>query len=385
MTGTGPFALMVVLLAVVGLVAVLSNRLAHRVRFPAAALFLVGGAIAATVIPALHGPSQHAVEQVVAVALACILFDGGMNIGWARFRSAVAPIATTGVLGTFLTVLAAALLVHFAFGFAWYVSLLVATAVAPTDPAVVFSVLGQREVSGRAGIILKGEAGANDPVGIALMVSLIAAAGLSAGAFAHAGGEFVVQMAVGVAAGVAGGRVMLWFTRRVPLPSEGLYPLRTLACVLLLFGLVAGRPGLVAKNPSGSQSPAPKRPCARAMPALLSQCSRGNGEHRALGVCHAVTAHPAGEGPCQRATTASAHHQQVTRAAGEAYQDPASRAAFHVRLHQRIIRDFSPHRDERIPQTLAGHVPPDPAQLARRTIPGGGAITLRRQPRDNGQ
>src|SRR5437762_14278437 len=65
---------------------------------------------------------------------------------------------------TLLTVIAAALLVHVAFGLAWYVALLVATAVAPTDPAVVFSVLGQREASGRAGIILKGESGANDPV-----------------------------------------------------------------------------------------------------------------------------------------------------------------------------------------------------------------------------
>ena len=237
MTGTTSFALLVVLVAAVGLAAVLSNRLAYRVKLPTPALFLVGAAAAATVIPALHGPSQQAVAQVVSVALVCILFDGGMNIGWARFRSALAPITTTGVLGTFLTVIAAALLAHLAFGLAWYVSLLVATAVAPTDPAVVFSVLGQREVSGRAGIILKGEAGANDPVGIALMVSLITAAGVSAGASADVGGEFVLQMAVGVAVGVAGGRALLWFTRRVPLPSEGLYPLRTLACVLLLFGL----------------------------------------------------------------------------------------------------------------------------------------------------
>ena len=34
---------------------------------------------------------------------------------------------------------------------------------------------------------------------------------------------------------LAGGRALLWFTRRVPLPSEALYPLRTLACALLLF------------------------------------------------------------------------------------------------------------------------------------------------------
>jgi cell volume regulation protein A len=236
-TDTEPFALLIVLTAAVGLVAVLSNRLTDRVKLPSPALVLVGAAVAVNVIPALHAPPRQAVERVVTVALACILFDGGMHIGWVRFRSAAGPIAVVGVLGTFLTVAAGALFVHFAFGFAWYSSVLVATAVAPTDPAVVFSVLGQREVSGRSGTILEGESGANDPVGIALMATLVAAGGLNGGAFARVAGEFVLQMAVGLAVGLAGGHVLLWFTRRVPLPSEGLYPLRTLACALLLFGI----------------------------------------------------------------------------------------------------------------------------------------------------
>ena len=237
MTDAEPFALVVLLGAAVGLVAVLSSRLTERVRLPSPALVLAGAAVAVKVVPGLHVPPRQAVERVVTVALVCILFDGGLHIGWSRFRSAAGPIAVVGVLGTFLTVAAGAVLVHWAFGLAWYVSLLVATAVAPTDPAVVFSVLGQREVSGRSGTILEGESGANDPVGIALMASLITAGGLSAGAFAQVGGEFLVQMGVGAAAGVAGGRAVLWFMRRVPLPGEGLYPLRTLACVLLLFGI----------------------------------------------------------------------------------------------------------------------------------------------------
>jgi cell volume regulation protein A len=236
---TEPFALIVLLTAAAGLVAVLSNRLTERVKIPSPALVLAGAAIAVQVIPALHAPPQLAVERVVTVALVCILFDGGMHIGWTRFRSAAAPIAVVGVLGTFLTVAAAAVLVHLAFGLAWYLALLVATAVAPTDPAVVFSVLGQREVSGRSGTILEGESGANDPVGIALMASLITAGSLSVGAFAKVSGEFLLQMGIGAAVGVLGGRALLWFTRRVPLPGEGLYPLRTLASALLLFGIAA--------------------------------------------------------------------------------------------------------------------------------------------------
>ncbi len=236
MTDAESFAVIVLLAGAVGLVAVLSNRLTEWLRIPSPALVLVGAAVAVKVIPALHAPPRQAVEEVVTVALVCILFDGGMHIGWSRFRSAAAPIAVVGVLGTFLTVAAGALLAHLAFGLAWYAAVLVATAVAPTDPAVVFSVLGRREISGRSGIILEGESGANDPVGIALMASLIAAGGLSAGAFAKVGGEFLLQMGVGAAVGVAGGAALLWFTRRVPLPSEGLYPLRTLACALMLFG-----------------------------------------------------------------------------------------------------------------------------------------------------
>ena len=237
MTDTEPYALLVLLTSTVALVAVMSNRLTERVKVPSPAIVLAGAAIAVNVIPALHAPPRQAVERVVTVALVCILFDGGMHIGWDRFRSAAGPIAIVGVVGTFLTVAATAVFVHIAFGLAWYLALLVATAVAPTDPAVVFSVLGQQEISGRSGTILEGESGANDPVGIALMASLISAGGLSASAFAQVGAEFLIQMTVGAAIGVVGGWALLWFTRRVPLPGEGLYPLRTLACALLVFAV----------------------------------------------------------------------------------------------------------------------------------------------------
>ena len=237
MTDIEPFALLVLLVAAVGLAAVLSNRLTQLIRIPSPALVLVGAAVAVKIVPSLHSPPQHAVGRVVTVALACILFDGGMRIGWSRFRSAARPIAATGVLGTFLTVAATAAGLHYAIGLAWYVALLVATAIAPTDPAMVFSVLGQREVAGRSGTILEGESGANDPVGIALMTALVAAGSLSLGTVAGVAAGFAVQIVAGAVIGLAGGLGLLWFVRRVPLPGEGLYPLRTLASALLIYGL----------------------------------------------------------------------------------------------------------------------------------------------------
>ena len=152
-----------------------------------------------------------------------------------------------------------------------------------------------------------------------------------------------------------------------------------LARSLLLVGWAV----LVPEDPSRGQRPVPEHPCESAMSDFLSEYSRGNGEHRALGVSHAVAAHPTGDRPRQRATTACTHYQQVTRAAGSAYENPACRASLYARLHHRIVRDLSPHCDERIPETLAGHVLPDLAQIARRLQPRS-AITLRRRPRNNG-
>ena len=138
---------------------------------------------------------------------------------------------------------------HFLFSLSWRLALLLGTALAPTDPAVVFSVLGRREIGGRSGVLLQGESGANDPVGIALLVALLTSAGTGLGAAGHVAGEFVLQMAVGV----AGGRGLLLFMRRVPLPSEGLYPLRVLAGALAIYGLatVAHGSGFLAVFTAG--------------------------------------------------------------------------------------------------------------------------------------
>jgi len=231
------FALVVLAVAAAVTAAVLSNQISERIRIPAPAIFLLAAALASDVVPALGQVSVTTVQRVVTVALAIILFDGGMHIGWQRFRAAAGPVVWVGVAGTFVTTAALAAVAHALFGLDWWTALLLGTALAPTDPAVVFSVLGRREVAGRSGTILEGESGANDPVGIALMASLLSA-GPTAGLEAAGGiaGEFLLQLAVGAVVGVAGGTLLVAFMRRVPLPSEGLYPLRVLASALVIYG-----------------------------------------------------------------------------------------------------------------------------------------------------
>ena len=275
MTGTERFGLVVLVIGLVGTVGVLSNRLSTRLRVPAPAFFLVCASIAAELWPGVVLPVRT-VEQVVSVALAIILFDGGMHVGWRRFRTAATAIVWIGVAGTLVTAAGAALAAHLVAGLDWRLSLLLGTAVAATDPAVVFSVFGRREIAGRTGVLLEGESGANDPVGIALLGALLAAHGGLGTAAWHVVTEFVLQMAVGTAIGAAGGIALLAFMRRVPLPSEGLYSPRVLAGVLCIFGLatVAHGSGFLAVFVAGiliGDEPAPyKREIQRFHSSLSS-------------------------------------------------------------------------------------------------------------------
>jgi cell volume regulation protein A len=275
-TGTYQFGLVVLVIGLVGIAAVLSNRLSARLRVPAPAFFLICASVAAQLWPHATLLPIATVERVVTVALAIILFDGGMHIGWRRFRTAAAAIVWVGVAGTLVTAAGAATAAHFVAGMDWRLALLLGTAVAATDPAVVFSVFGRREVAGRTGVLLEGESGANDPVGIALLAALLAAHG-SAGSVAwHVVAEFTLQMAVGTAVGVLGGIVLLAFMRRVPLPSEGLYAPRVLVGVLCIFGLavVARGSGFLAVFVAGiliGDEPAPyKREIERFHTSLAS-------------------------------------------------------------------------------------------------------------------
>ena len=239
------FGLVIGAIGVAATLAVLSNRLGARLRIPAPAFFLIGAAVASDLVPPLGRLSIETVQRVVTVALIVLLFDGGMHIGWRRFRSAAGAVLWIGTAGTFVTAGALAVLAHLLFGFGWEAALLIGTALAPTDPAVVFSVLGKREVSGRSGVLLEGESGANDPVGIALMAGLmgVRAGGSVPAEAAAVAVEFALQMAVGAAVGVVGGVGLLAFMRRVPLPAEGLYPLRTLAGAAVIYGAATAAHG----------------------------------------------------------------------------------------------------------------------------------------------
>ena len=234
------YGLVILIVSGIVAVAVLSNKVSEQVPIPAPAIFLLAAAVTVHLWPSIgRQVSVLDVERVAVVALILILFDGGARVGWTRFRAAWVPISLLGVFGTFTTAGLIALAGHYLFDFSWTGAGILGAALAPTDPAVMFSVLGKREVGGRTGTILEGESGVNDPVGIALMLGMIEFAKHADATFWVVVREFVLEMSIGLVIGVAGAWVVLQSLRRIHLANPALYPLRSLAAAGVIYGAAA--------------------------------------------------------------------------------------------------------------------------------------------------
>ena len=230
-----------ILVVSIGLSLAVGGRvLAGRLGVPSAALLLVAAALASDLSDRLAGVlTVNEVQHLTTVALIVILFDGGMSMGLHRFRAAAAPIVALGLVGTFATAGLAALAAHVLLGLSWTVAGLIGAAIAPTDPAVTFSVLAGRAVHGDSATILEGESGFNDPAGIALMVGLVELATHPGSSFATVIWDFSREMGVGLAIGVAGGLALRRLVGRLVLPEDSLYPIAVVLAAGVVYGAAA--------------------------------------------------------------------------------------------------------------------------------------------------
>jgi potassium/hydrogen antiporter len=220
------------------------RRAAERLRIPAPVVFLVGAAVASALIdPVRNALSPREVGWIASAALIVILFDGGVSLGWSRVRPLAGVVAILGIGATLFAAAVIAIAAHLVASLGWATSAVLGVALAPTDPAVVFSVIGEGRLADRPKSILEAESGANDPIAIALMAGVVAAAVHGSAWFSTVTTTLVRELAIGLAVGLVGA----WLTR-VPLrylthPHETLQPIVALSAAGLVFGLATALHG----------------------------------------------------------------------------------------------------------------------------------------------
>jgi potassium/hydrogen antiporter len=234
--------LVLVLGCVLVLLSILASKVSGRSGVPALLLFLAIGMLAGSEgLGGIYFDDAGLARSVGVVALALILFAGGLDTRWASIRPVLARgivLATVGTLATAGLVGGVVMLVT---DLPALESLLLGAVVSSTDAAAVFSVLRARQVRLPAPVrdLLELESGSNDPMAVFLTVSLISLITTGEGSLLQLAASFVLQMGLGAALGYAFGRGMAWVINRVDLEHDGLYPVLSLTLVLLTFGATA--------------------------------------------------------------------------------------------------------------------------------------------------
>ena len=221
--------------------AVLLSAWAYRVGAPLLLVFLVLGMLAGEDRPGgIRFDDYRATYIVGNLALAVVLFDGGLRTRYSSFALGFRPALWLATLGVAVTAGITGLIAAWALGLSLLQGLLVGAIVGSTDAAAVFSVLRNQGIAlnRRVATVLEIESGSNDPMAIFLTVALIALLASGAPVSWQVGAFFVQQMGLGLLAGYAGGRVLAWTINRIRL-AEGLFPLLALAGGLIIFGTTA--------------------------------------------------------------------------------------------------------------------------------------------------
>jgi potassium/hydrogen antiporter len=228
------------LLAVIGLLLAVSAVFsrASRLGIPIILVFLLIGVLAGSEgIGGIEFEDYHLAFRVGVVALVLILFDGGLNTPRRLLREVAGPavtLATLGVVGTALLVGVGARVI----GFGWAEALLLGAIVSCTDAAAVFSLLRSSELQlrRRVAVTLEAESGLNDPMAVALTLTLTE---LVAGRSAALAGvmHVVLQLVVGAILGWLIGQLGRWTLGRLRLATGGLHTVLTLAIAFLAFAV----------------------------------------------------------------------------------------------------------------------------------------------------
>jgi cell volume regulation protein A len=215
-----------------------ASLLAGRLRLPGLVLVLVlGMVLGSDGVGWIDFADYHAAQEAAVLALALILFEGGLSSGWSEIKPVIGVSIALATLGTLLTAALTALVASLLFDeLSTLESLMLGSTVAATDAAAVFAVLRGSTLRRKIARALEGESGVNDPIAVLLVLGCIdAIKNVHYGvgdALWLAASELSIGLLVGLAVGAAGVLVL----QRVTLPSAGLYPVASVAVAGLAFG-----------------------------------------------------------------------------------------------------------------------------------------------------
>ncbi|HEX9939480.1 MAG TPA: potassium/proton antiporter [Longimicrobium sp.] len=227
------------LLVVVGVAA---SKVSARYGVPVLVLFvMIGMAAGSEGIGGIGFADYRLAHGAGTIALAVILFDGGLRTPYQHIRHAIAPALSLATVGVLVTAAIVGMAASYILNVPLVFGLLLGSIVASTDAAAVFSVLRSTglKLPERVNATLELESGTNDPMAVFLTISLL---DVLMGKVQPGAGLLLVfaeHMVIGAVIGAGVGLGAAWVTNRIRLGTEGLYPVLVSGAGVLAYGLAA--------------------------------------------------------------------------------------------------------------------------------------------------
>src|SRR5690348_5920758 len=219
------------------LVGILSSLIALRFGAPLLLVFLLVGMLAGEGGPGGIKFDDVAVAYTVgSIALALILFDGGLRTRFANFRNVLGPAVSLATVGVLITTLLTAPVAKFVLGISWIQALLIGAVVASTDAAAVFFLINARglRLRPRVRAVLEVESGTNDPFAVFLALLLVKILLLGDESWSHALMSFLRDAILGCVIGFVGGQIIVLVLNRLTL-AQGLHAPFVAVSALVVF------------------------------------------------------------------------------------------------------------------------------------------------------
>ena len=242
--------------AVLILFGVLASKVSDRLGVPALLLFLGIGMLAGSEgLGGIDFEDFEVAQTVGVLALAFILFAGGLDTEWRSVRPVMGRGVLLATVGVLVTAVVTGVAASWVLGVSLTAGLLLGAIVSSTDAAAVFAVLRSQSVSLRGELrpLLELESGSNDPMAVFLTLGFLELLTEPDTAIVALVPVFVAQMSVGAAVGYALARGSVVAMNRLRLGYEGLYPVVLIAVPLLTYGAAAllGGSGFLAVYVAG--------------------------------------------------------------------------------------------------------------------------------------
>jgi len=237
MASLDAFSIIILLGSLLVLAGILSSLVALRFGAPLLLVFLLVGMLAGEGGPGgLKFDDVGAAYLVGSIALALILFDGGLRTRMATFRNVLAPAVALATVGVLITMLLTAPVAKLALGVTWLQALLVGAVVASTDAAAVFLLLNARglRLRPRVRATLEVESGTNDPFAVFLTLLMVEFLLVGDLGWSRALLIFLRDSVLGCIIGIAGGRIIAMVLNRLALP-QGLHAPFVAVSALVVF------------------------------------------------------------------------------------------------------------------------------------------------------